>query len=183
LVTSVRGIGLLPMTAASSGLTFIAFMNAAFGFRFAAAFFTAFLAGAFFATFLAAAFLAGAFFAAFFTAFFAVVFFAAAFLAGFFAAAFLLPDFFMAAMEVSELGLFSGERGSRITALQCAPKCSRLPSDATRIFGAFQRETDTLAKRASANRGTGYREDRVTIARRRARDVVPHEDRHVDAAG
>src|SRR4051812_50159853 len=50
--TSVRGIGLLPTTAASCGLGVSGFMNAAFGVRF--------LAGAFFA----AAFLAGgAFFA------------------------------------------------------------------------------------------------------------------------
>src|SRR6185437_5565378 len=59
LVTSVRGIGLSPMTAASEALGVIAFMNAAFGVRFLAA---TFLAGAF----LAAAFFAGAFFAAFF---------------------------------------------------------------------------------------------------------------------
>src|SRR6185312_8689782 len=60
LVISVRGIGLLPTTAASSGEGVIAFMKAAFGLR-AAAFF---LAGAFLAgAFLAAAFLAGAFFA------------------------------------------------------------------------------------------------------------------------
>jgi hypothetical protein len=109
----VRGIGLLPMTAASSALGFIAFMNAGFGFRFAAflagAFVAAFFAGAFFA----AAFFAGAFFAAAFFAgaFFAAFFAGAAFFAVFFAAAFLLPDFFMAAMEVSqkEVSLESAE--------------------------------------------------------------------------
>ena len=52
LVTSVRGIGLLPMTAPSSALTFMGFMNAAFGLRLAAAFF---FAGAFFAAFFFAA--------------------------------------------------------------------------------------------------------------------------------
>src|SRR5665213_1337562 len=55
LVISVRGICLLPTTAASSGEGVIAFMNAAFGLRA-----TDFLAGAFFG----AAFFAGAFFLA-----------------------------------------------------------------------------------------------------------------------
>src|SRR5665213_2084605 len=60
LVISVRGIGLLPTTAASSGEGVIAFMNAAFGLRAAA-----FLAGAFLAAaFFGAAFFAGAFFLA-----------------------------------------------------------------------------------------------------------------------
>src|SRR5437762_12456512 len=39
LVTSVRGIGLVPMTAPSLALGVIGFMNAAFGFRADAAFF------------------------------------------------------------------------------------------------------------------------------------------------
>ena len=70
-VTSVRGTGLLPITAASSALGVMAFMKAALGVRLAAgaaAFFAgaaAFLAGA--AAFTgAAAFLAGAFAGAFF---------------------------------------------------------------------------------------------------------------------
>src|SRR5690348_144382 len=76
-------MGLSPITAASDALGVIAFMNAAFGLRFApVAFFfgaaflaAAFLAGAFFATgFFAADFLAGAFFA---DDFFAAVFFVA----------------------------------------------------------------------------------------------------------
>jgi hypothetical protein len=76
-VTSVRGIGLSPMIAASAAEGVIAFMNAAF-----------FAAG-----FLAGAFLAGAFFAAAFTGgrvpvfFLAGAFFAAGFLAAFFAVA------------------------------------------------------------------------------------------------
>jgi hypothetical protein len=99
LVTSVRGIGELPTTAASAGLGVIAFMNAALGLRFAPAFFF-FLAGAFF--FAAVAFLA-AFFAVFFTAFFAVFFtaFFAVFFAAFFAvffAAFFAGAFFFAAV-------------------------------------------------------------------------------------
>ncbi len=67
LVTSVRGIGLLPITAASVELMFIGFMKAAFGLRLAAGFFAfaGFLAAAFFIGFLAADFLAAGFFAAF----------------------------------------------------------------------------------------------------------------------
>src|SRR6187431_1974701 len=73
-VTSVRGSGLSPMTAASAGLGVIAFMKAALGVRFfAGAFFAAaFLAGA---ALLAAAFFAGA-------AFLATVFLAGAFFVG-----------------------------------------------------------------------------------------------------
>src|SRR5207253_5811882 len=79
LVTSVRGIGLSPTTAASCGLGFIGFMNAAFGARLAA--------------FLAGAFLAGAFFAAGRLAL-AELFLAGALRAAPFFAAFLPPDFF-----------------------------------------------------------------------------------------
>jgi hypothetical protein len=43
LVTSVRGIGFEPTTVASCGLGVIGFMNAAFGVRFLAVFFAAFL--------------------------------------------------------------------------------------------------------------------------------------------
>src|SRR5476649_3032798 len=68
LVTSVRGIGLLPITAASVELMFIGFMKAAFGLRLVAGF-LAFAAGFFVATFfigfLAAGFLAAGFFDAF----------------------------------------------------------------------------------------------------------------------
>ena len=70
LVTSVRGIGLAPITAASAALGVMAFMKAALGVRFLAAGAfagAAFLAGA--AAFAGAAFLAGAFVAG---AFFAV---------------------------------------------------------------------------------------------------------------
>jgi hypothetical protein len=84
LVTSVRGSGELPITAASDALGVIGFMKAAFGLRltpdaffFGAAFFAGFFA-AFFAGFLAAAFFGAAFFTAFFTGFFAAVFFFAA---------------------------------------------------------------------------------------------------------
>src|SRR5687768_13195414 len=73
LVTSVRGIGIEPMIAASGPVGIIGFMNAAFGLR-AVFFFAAFLAGALFTDFLAtffAAFLAGDFLADFFPAFFA----------------------------------------------------------------------------------------------------------------
>jgi hypothetical protein len=68
LVTSVRGIGLLPITAASVELTFIGFMKAAFGLRFVAgflAFATDRLAVDFFTDFLAAGLLAAGFFAFF----------------------------------------------------------------------------------------------------------------------
>jgi hypothetical protein len=82
LVTSVRGIGLSPITAASEALGVIAFMNAAFGMRFAPVVFF------FGAAFLAAGFFAGDFFAA---GFFAADFFAGAFFAGdFFAAVFFM---------------------------------------------------------------------------------------------
>src|SRR5829696_5965969 len=54
LVISVRGSGLSPMTAASCGETFISFMKAAFGVRFAAGFFAAGLAAFAGAAFLAA---------------------------------------------------------------------------------------------------------------------------------
>jgi hypothetical protein len=78
LVTSVRGSGLLPTTAAKELDGVIAFMNAALGLR---------LAAGFFAAFFGAAFFGAAFFAGFFAAgFFAAGFFAAGFLAGFFAA-------------------------------------------------------------------------------------------------
>src|SRR5512144_427292 len=59
LVTSVRGIGVEPMIAASGPLGISGRMNAAFGLRLTLAL------TAFFATFFAAAFFAGAFFAAF----------------------------------------------------------------------------------------------------------------------
>jgi 4'-phosphopantetheinyl transferase len=96
LVTSVRGCGWSPTTAARSASGFMAFMNAGFGARLApvffAAFFVAFLAVAFFAVaFFAVAFLAVAFLA---VAFFAVVFFAVAFFAVFFAG-----DFFAAVLR------------------------------------------------------------------------------------
>jgi hypothetical protein len=58
-------MGLEPITAASVELGVIGFMNAAFGLRFAPAFFAGFLAAAFFIGFLAAGFLAAGFFAAF----------------------------------------------------------------------------------------------------------------------
>src|SRR5205809_8010484 len=83
LVTSVRGTGLSPITAASCGLGVMAFMKAALGVRFLAG--AAFFAGALAAAFLAgaalvgAAFLAGAFLAA--GAFFATTFLAGAFFA------------------------------------------------------------------------------------------------------
>src|SRR5215203_610608 len=72
LVTSVRGIGLEPMTAASVELTFIGFMKAAFGLRLLLDFAAGFLAAAFFIGFLAGDFLAAGFFAAF-LAFFAAI--------------------------------------------------------------------------------------------------------------
>src|SRR5258708_8419715 len=67
LVTSVRGIGLLPITAASVELMFIGFMKAAFGLRLVAGFlaFPGFLAAAFFIGFLDPYFLAAGFFAPF----------------------------------------------------------------------------------------------------------------------
>jgi hypothetical protein len=68
LVTSVRGIGLLPITDASVELTFIGFMKAALGFLLAAGFFAFaadFFVAAFFIGFLAAGFLAAGFFEAF----------------------------------------------------------------------------------------------------------------------
>ncbi len=86
LVTSVRGIGVEPITAASVGEGVIAFMNAALGVRFLAG--AAFFAGA-------AAFLAGAAFFAGAAAFFAgAAFFAAG--AAFLAGAFLAGAFFVA---------------------------------------------------------------------------------------
>src|SRR5690606_7227998 len=64
LVTSVRGSGAAPITAARAGLGVRAFMNAALGVRFAATFFAAaFFAGVAFLAVGAAVFLAGAFFA------------------------------------------------------------------------------------------------------------------------
>jgi hypothetical protein len=63
LVTSVRGMGLLPTTAASVELGVIGFMKAAFGLRLA--FLTVFLAGAFFIGLRAGDFFAAGFFAAF----------------------------------------------------------------------------------------------------------------------
>src|SRR5258706_2847414 len=72
LVTSVRGIGLLPTTAASVELGVIGFMKAAFGLRFAAGFFALaarLLAAAFFIGFFAAGFFAAGFFSAFFVFF------------------------------------------------------------------------------------------------------------------
>src|SRR5262245_58744409 len=78
LVTSVRGMAFSPTTAARTPVGVIAFMNAAFGLRFAAlfffgaAFFAGLRAGAFFAGFLA--FLAADFFGAFFAFFVAIVF-------------------------------------------------------------------------------------------------------------
>ncbi len=77
LVTSVRGYGPAPMTAASAGEIFIGFMNAADGLRLEAVFF-------FFGAFFLAAFLTVFFLADFLTAFLA------AFFAGFFAAFFFL---------------------------------------------------------------------------------------------
>jgi hypothetical protein len=61
LVTSVRGIGVEPMIAASGPDGVSGFMKAAFGLRATFFFATTFFGAAFFA-----AFLAGAFFAAFF---------------------------------------------------------------------------------------------------------------------
>ncbi len=96
LVTSVRGIGVEPITAASVGEGVIAFMNAALGVRFLAG--AAFFAGA-------AAFLAGAAFLAAGAAFFA----ATAFFAGaaFFAAgaAFLAGAAFFVAVAMSILSI------------------------------------------------------------------------------
>src|ERR1019366_5204745 len=63
-VTSVRGIGVAPMTAERMADGVIGFMNAALGLRGAAGFFTA----GFFAAGLAAAFLGAAFLAAVFAA-------------------------------------------------------------------------------------------------------------------
>src|SRR5882672_7232740 len=68
LVTSVRGIGVEPMIAASGPRGVSGIMNAAFGLR--ATFFFAVLGAAFFATFFAA-FFGAAFLAGFFAAFFA----------------------------------------------------------------------------------------------------------------
>src|SRR5688500_8987031 len=65
LVTSVRGIGLLPTTASSVALGVIGFMKAAFGLRLLLAFAAGLLAAAFFIGFLAADRLAAGFFAAF----------------------------------------------------------------------------------------------------------------------
>src|SRR4051812_7054091 len=83
LVTSVRGSGAVPTTIPSWALGVIAFMNAAFGVRFAAFLavffapdFAAFLAPPFFAApFFAEDFLAPPFFAPFFAAFFAAMLF------------------------------------------------------------------------------------------------------------
>src|SRR5436190_2020561 len=70
LVTSVRGIGIDPITAPRTADGFIGFMNAALGLRgfFGAAGFAAFLAGAFLAAALTAVFFAAGFFAADFLA-------------------------------------------------------------------------------------------------------------------
>src|SRR5207302_8945651 len=88
LVTSVRGRGALPITAASDALGVMAFIKAALGLRLTPDAF--FLGAAFFAGFFAAAFLA-VFFAAFlFVAFFSDFF--AAVLAVFFFAAILFPS-------------------------------------------------------------------------------------------
>src|SRR3569832_1581347 len=100
MVTSVRGSGKAPSSAASVLVGVIGFMNAALGVR-AVFGFAAFLAGAAFlataflagAAFLAAAFLAGAaFFATGFAAFLAAGFAAGFFAAAFFAAGFLAAD-------------------------------------------------------------------------------------------
>jgi hypothetical protein len=117
-VTSVRGCGVPPTTAARSASGCMAFMNAGFGARFApvrlAAFFVAFFAVVFFAVVFLAAFFAVDFFAVvFFAAFFAVDFFAvvffivffAAFLAGLLRAAdFLAADFLAGAFFAALFG-------------------------------------------------------------------------------
>jgi hypothetical protein len=92
LVTSVRGIGVEPMIAASGPDGVRGFMNAAFGLR--AAFLAAFFGAAFFAVFLAGA------------AFFAVVFFAVAFFAGAFFAVFFAA-FLAVAINFSSMGFAS----------------------------------------------------------------------------
>ena len=86
-VTSVRGIGAAPITAANTGDKVIGFMKAAFGLRGAAAGFAAALAG--FAAGLAAAFATGFFAAAGFAAAFAAGL-AAGFAAAFFGAVAIL---------------------------------------------------------------------------------------------
>jgi hypothetical protein len=105
LVTSVRGSGLAPITAASTADGVIGFMNAALGLRGAAAFFAAGFLAADLAAFAGAAFfaagLAAAFFAAGFAAGLAAAFFAAglaaAFAAGFFTATAFFAAGFLAA--------------------------------------------------------------------------------------
>ncbi len=105
-VTSVRGSGLSPITAASAALGVRAFMNAALGVRF--------LAGAFFAGALAAAFFAGA---ALVTGFFgATAFFAGAFLAG----AFFAGAFFAVAMCDLSIGV---RMQYRAPMWSCRPSC------------------------------------------------------------
>ncbi len=118
LVTSVRGSGVAPITAARVADGVIGFMNAALGVRGAAffaagfltaglaaaflagaAFFAAGLAAAFFATGLAAAFLAGA---AFLAAGLAAAFFAAGFLAAGLAADFLAVAIFKPPSQMCE---------------------------------------------------------------------------------
>lgn len=92
LVTSVRGIGLLPMTAASAGLGVIGFMKAALGLRLAAS-----LDAGFFA---AVAFAALAFDAAGLAADdFAAGLLAAALAAGFLAAGFFAAGCFAVAIR------------------------------------------------------------------------------------
>src|ERR1035437_3651624 len=99
-VTSVRGIGLAPITADSTADGIIGFMNAALGLRGAAGFFaTGFFAAGFFATGFFAAGLAAAFLgAAFLAAGLAAAFFAGAFATGFFAAGFFAAGFLAAGL-------------------------------------------------------------------------------------
>src|SRR5690349_19191785 len=108
-----------PTTAARTEEGVIAFMNAAFGLRFAVDFFAA--------GFLAADFFAAGFFAALFLAadFFAAPFFAAGFFAAVFFAAFLAVAMFL--FPVSCAG------GLRCSVLPGAPSCPRhdAPSAAT----------------------------------------------------
>ena len=127
LVTSVRGSGFAPMTAARTADGVIGFMNAALGLRGAATFFTTgFLAATFFAAgFLAATFfaagLAAAFFATgFFTAGLAAAFFATTFFAAGFAAAFFAAGFLAAALAAGFLAVAIFEPPSQSVLGKCA---------------------------------------------------------------
>lgn len=173
-VTSVRGWGVPPTTAARSASGCMAFMNAGFGARFAPVFLAAFRVAFFGAAFFAVDFFAVDFLAAFFAGdFFAVDFFMV-FFAPFLAGDFFAADFFAVDLRPAFLAAFFGAAlfAAGFLAAAFLPDFFVRAIDGLRQRVSLVRQNNTSPVRTKMNRSPCIRNKKICADAMRVLTVI-----------